>query len=447
MLFAMQVNPVWQTFPRTYDEAVASNPENARRMANDPVLSGPLEIRTRTTALQTWHIEPDDTENEDEVKAAADVEWRIRQCPQLQQLMSWLLYNGVWCGRSGAQTYYTWKTKKDITGLIPTGFDPINGDKLVFGFGRNRGKVGVRVSPLANVSYEQIDMGMVHWFDDRDRQNLVCYQHFREDPDYWNGWKAGALEGVGLRDRLYWAWANKNMILGFMMDYMQWFARGLTIYYYDSGNASQLNELRDRIIEQKKSGLPVLLFPRTRDGSEPGYKPVERLEPGTASAQFILELVTQYYDTLFRRCILGQDLTTTAGGGGLGDGVATVHQTTFDGIVKYDSNNLQEVLTRDMVRVVYAYTYPGMQPGSWRFETEAPNVDQLIMSAQAYHEMGGQIDAEEFRDLLGLPIPKPGSATLSKQGSLDPTAVTQLPDNVPVVTPPDSQQPGPVVSQ
>lgn len=436
-------NVPWNTWPWRADKALRDSPENARKMLSDPVIKTPLGVRIRSTVLLSWHIEPDDDEDEIQVKAAADVERRIRQLPFLQQYL-WNLMMGIWYGRSACQTYYEWETNKDmITGIAPFKFDPVNGDKLIFGFGPNRDKVGIRVVTTYDGPKEQTDYGMVRWFTDKERANLVVHRHLREDADFREWMASGSTQGIGLRDELYWIWALKNQVLGYMMNYIQWFARGLTVYYYDAHNADAYNEVVTRVNEHNLSGLPVMIFPRSRDGG-PGYNPVQRVEPGSASNNFIIELTTQYFDQLFRRAILGQDLTTVSDSSYGGEGRADLQGATFAGVVKFDSQNLSDSLTEDMVKVIYAYTYPGMKPGRWTFEAESPNVEQLVQAAGAFTEMGGQIDADEFRKLLGLPLPRPGAQLLSKQQPLQPTALGEIPPNTPVVTPPGSTQPGPV---
>jgi len=442
--FLTKFNQPWETYPRWADESIWDNPENARRMRNDPVLTNPMDVRVRASVLTTWHIEPDDDSSEAEVSAAAEIEWRIKQMPFLQSMLTTLLWEGIWAGRGADQIYYRWFSRKGISGIIPIGFDPVNGDKIIFGFGKNRGRVGIRVWAGYEGPKDLIDWGFVRWFDDKDRANLIIHRHNREDADFLQWQQSGKIQGVGLRDRIYWTWAMKNQALAFMMNYLQWFARGLTIYYYEKNNAAAFAEVQSRVTEHNKSGLPVLFFPRDLEGG-PGFDPVQRMEPGSAGNNMIFNLVTQYFDDLFRRCILGQDATTVASGSSsLGDGRATLHQTTFDNIVKWDSNNLQDTLTQDLVKVMYAYTFPTITPGKWIFETEAPNVPQLIESAQMFTELGGQVDGSEMQKMLGLPVPKPGAQILGQQQSLQPTALGEMPTNTPVVTPPGQTSPGPV---
>lgn len=414
-------------------------------MRNDPVVTNPLDVRIRACVLQTWHIEPDDETDKVQVEAAADIEARIEKMPEFHRFLTSLM-DAIWFGRMGCQVQYEWDVRRGVTGIRPTTYEPINGDKLIFGFGPNKGKVGVRVWPSYGGPTDMTDYGMVHWFDGNERNNLVVHRHIREDSDFRRPQKAGSIEGVGLRNQLYWFWALKNEFLSYLSNYAQWFSRGLTIYYFDAHNSESLQECRDRINEHTKSGLPILLFPKYRDGN-PDYKPVERIEPGQASSQFLLTLITEYFDDLFRRTILGQSLTTTAEGGGFGGSVADAHETTFGQVVKFDSNLLQSTLTSDLVSVMYKYTYPALPPGRFEFETEAPNVEQLVKSASAFIEMGGTIDGGELRKVLGLPLPGPGAETLGGLQPMQASGVAGLPQNVPAVSPnSDPESTGPVPS-
>lgn len=444
--YLTRFNMPWDTWPRWFDEAVADNPVNAIRMRFDPVLTTPMDVLTRAVVLQTWHIEPDDDTNEAEVLAAEDIEWRIRRLPHLTQFLTTLLWDGVWTGRSAAQVYYKWHSRKGVNGLVPFGYDPVNGDKIIFGFGRNQGKVGIRVWSGYGGKAELTDWGFVRWFDGHERANLVVHRHNREDQDYTQWQKSGAIQGVGIRDRLYWPWTAKNQALAYLNDYLQFFSRGLSIFYYDAHNIDSLTECRTRIQEMVKSGLPVMMFPKYRDGG-PDYDPVKRIEPGAAGNNMIMEIATGYYDDLFRRAILGQDSTTVSSGvQSLGDGSADLHQTTFDAVVRWNSENVADSLSSDFVNVLYAYSYPGMSPGRWRWENDMPNVSQLLDSAQAYVAMGGQVDGDILRKDLGLPPPGPGAQILGGPMPLQPTAAQQLPPGTPAITAPGGTavEPGPV---
>jgi phage gp29-like protein len=426
--FSALMNTATQNYSWPFDEALFDNVDNAIAMRYDPVIMEPLETRLRSTALLTWHLEPEDAADSKLVEAAADLEKRIRRMPRLHDLFMSVLDTTTWTGRGGAQIMYKWwRNAAGRMGLVPTNHVPIDGDKLVFMYD---GRVGVRVhGTYADQQTNVIsDFGRVHIFTPEERQVLLLHRYRPEDASYFRPRKAGAINGVGLRERLYWFWAFKNLIMGLLADYLKWFAQGLTIYYYELGNPAAYEEVRARATEN--AGKPFLLFPRERTG-EPNYKPVERFDPSTASTQLMTTLITEYLDGVIRRMILATGGTTLGGPSGLADAPAEVLERTGDAVIKYDATGFQDSLTQDFVSVVNAYTYPGYPTPRWVFEIDSPNVAQIIDAAKFYLEVGGQVGADSLQKLLGLPAPKPGEAILGGMQPQQPAAVTGTPEGVP----------------
>ncbi len=452
-------NAIYNTFGKNYrwfngDEALQASIHNSKAMRRDPVIFSALRARQKPTALLNWHIEPRDPADPLQVQAAKTHEQIILESPNFQQVKMWLL-EALWFGRYGVQIAYEWTYDYEGRQMMrPRQYFPVNGDKLVF---RYDGTPGIRVHSTwmhAQIDNTTIsDYGRVYWFNEQERESLLIHKFEPEDADFTDPELAGAVHGVGLRSKLYWAWALKNKVQGLLFDYLNWFARGLTIYYYEKGNDAAFQEVQQRITDY--AGQPYLVFPKTNDGG-PNWSPVERIEPGTASQQLLQSLATDYYDVLMRTAILDQTLSTGTGATGLGSGVSDLHQTSFDQVIKYDSNGLANTLTEGMLRPLYRTNNPGMPCGRWMFELDAVNVTELIESAQTFYEMGGAIDEDTFRDDLGLARPKQGGSVLSKIDSTQPAAVDGMPTGVPVVqgqpqdmpnqqSPP--QQPGQQVTQ
>lgn len=431
--FVSVYNQVQQNYSWQFDEALFDNVNNAIAMLFDPVIMEPLETRFRATALLTWHLEPEDETDDKLVTAAADLEKRIRRMPFFQQFLVQLMWD-TWYGKSGAQVLYNWwRNKEGRMGLVPTSFVPINGDKLVpfYARGGGIGDWGIRVSGawFEGDTTVMSDYGRVHKFTRDERQAIVISQYMQQDADYLRPRKAGQVAGVGLRERLYWFWAIKNQVMGLLADYLRWFAQGLTIYYYEMGDDAAYQEVKKQA--EENAGKPFLLFPRERDGA-PNWKPVERFDPSTASTNLMTSLVTEYFDAVIRRMILGSGVSTVGGPTGLNaNGPAEAQEKTSDSVVKFDANRIGEVLSQDFVSTLNTWTYPGYPNPKFMFELDSPNVEELRSSADSFMQWGGQLGEESMRKLLGLPAPKPGENLLGQMQSMQPTAVGNLPNGVP----------------
>lgn len=431
-------NILTKSYLGQFDEALLDSPNNALAMRFDPVIMEPLETRMRGTALLTWHLEPEDLGDDRLVEAASNLEKRIRRMPRMQDFMM-NLQEALWHGRAGSNVVYDWyRDKTERMGLVPKDHVPINGDKLTFKY---NGDLGIRVNGVFTTPTTELDgyYGRVHYFTPDERQAIVVHRYRPEDADFLRSRKAGQRHGTGLRERLYWFWAIKNQVLGLLSDYLRWFAQGITIYYYEMGNDQAYREVKRRA--EENAGKPFLLFPREREG-QPNYKPVERFDPSTASTQLMTELITNYFDGVIRRMILGTSGTTIGGPTGLGSDTANVLERTADSVVKYDANALAETLTLDFVSVMNAWTFPGYPTPRWVFDLDAPNVEALIQAAQFYLEMGGELGSDTMRKLLGLPAPKPNESILGRTQPMQPAAVEGLPTGVPEVQAGDQGDPG-----
>lgn len=428
---------IWNTAYRQYrsyngDEALRANPENALAMRRDPVVFSAIQARKRPTVLLSWHIEPHNPSDEAQVQAAKQEEDIIKNTPNFTQVL-WWLDEAIWNGRYGVQTAFQWDfTPEHKQIMVPRQFWPVNGDKLAFHFD---GSVGVRVqssysNPKVKSHVGMGDYGKVYWFDANEREQLTIHKFEPEDADWREPEMAGAVHGVGLRSKLYWAWAAKNDVQKMLFDYLNWFARGMTVYYYDQSNPKAFVEVQTRIREY--AGKPYMAFPRTKDGGA-NYKPIERFEPGTAPATLMQNVALNYYDDLLTRAILGQTLSTGTDATGMGSGVAQLHGTTFDQVIKYDSLTLADTLTMDFLRPLYRTNHPGMPAGRWVFELDTPNVGQMLEAAQVLYGMGASLSQDSLMDAAGLSPGKPGETILSNIQSTQPAAVDGVPTGVPIV--------------
>lgn len=408
--FSSLINYFTRTYRYTFDEAMRNCPAMARVMRNEPVIMQALRERQMPVCQLEWHIEPDNPRDLRQAEAAETLTECIRRIPRLQQLFR-CLQEAVWYGRYGVQLAYEWDWSEGRKRLNVRSFLPINGDKLVF---RYSGEVGLLVHAAWGGATAITDRGLAHFYDPQEREALIVHEFEPEDADFYEADMAGAVHGVGMRGRLYWIFWLRQQVLSWMMDYLERVgAGGFTVYYYEHGNAESLEEVRTAAETQLRNN--TILFPRYRGGSngESGGPGVERVEPSVAGAQLITELVTGYFDEVIRRMILGQDVVSDSNTI-VGEGPADLHAGNFARIVKYDAVDLSDTLTKDLVSVMNKYMFPNNPCPRFQFDVDKPNADEYMEGVKTFYEMGGEIDEDQVREVLGIARPEPGHRVLSQ---------------------------------
>lgn len=432
--FGQIVNYASRTYRYTHDEAIRASWTNMLAMRRDPVLMDALRSRQIPTAQLPWHLEAEDDKDTRQAAAVEDLTHIIEQTPRFQQLKMHLL-EALWFGRYGTQMAYSWRFRDGKRFLAPRDFKPINGDKLVFRFS---GEPGILVHMLYPGEWAQTDRGRAHFFTPQEREQLVIHKYEPEDADFLEPQLAGGVEGVGIRGRLYWFWYLRSQVLSFLMDYLERVgAGGFTLYYFEAGSQSSLNEVQQAVQNQWRNN--AILFPRYRDGST-GGPGIERIEPSTAGANLLQTLVTSYFDNVMRRFILGQNLTTEAASTGLGSGLADLHGETFARYIKYDAVALADTLTSDFVSILQKYSpYHDLPPLRFVFDVDKPNAVETLTAAKSFYDMGGSVDADQLRSVIGLEKPTEGATILAQMGAMSPASAGAIPQGVPM-----EGQPGPM---
>ena len=427
LTFSQIVNSVSRTYRWTFDEALRHNRQNALAIRRDPVVMDALRSRQIPTAQLPWHIEVENDKDTRQAEAAQQLTKVIEGIPNFQRLKMHLL-EALWWGRYGVQLLYEWDYSTGTKRLVVREHRPINGDKLSF---KHSGRAGILVHASYPGTWELTDQGRAHFFTPEERESVILHKHEPEDADFFEPELAGGVHGVGIRSRIYWFWWLRSQVSAFLMDYLERVgAGGFTIYYYEAGSSSSLSEVKKAAEEQHRNN--TILFPRYRDGST-GGPGVQRVEASNAGAQLLQALVQGYFDEVIRRYILGQNLTSETAGTGMGSGVADLHADTFSRLVKYDAINLAETLTTDLVVVLQKYMFPGLPPMRLVMDVDKPNARDVLESAQAFYSMGGTIDEDELRSIIGLAKPQPGHSMLAKMGNLSPAG---MPTGVPMMGPP-----------
>ena len=415
--FSQVVNLISRSYRWTFDEALRHNQSNALALRRDPVIMDALRSRQMPVAQLEWHLQSEDDQDTRQAEAVKTLTRCIEATPNLQRFLMHLL-EAIYFGRYAVQVAWKWDWREGKKLLKVRKYQPVNGDKLVFKYDD---RVGILVHATYDGSWEPTERGRAHFLNQSEREQFILHRHEPEDADFFEGEMAGSINGVGIRSRIYWLWYLKQNVFGFLMDYLERVgAGGFTIYYYEMGNAQSEQEVRKQAEEQFRNN--AILFPRYKDGST-GGPGVERIEPSLAGAQLLQSLVMTYFDDLLRHYILGQTLTTQAEATGMGSEVAGLHGDTFARIIKYDAINLAESLTSDFVAVFQRYLFPDVPPIKWVFDVDKPNAGEVLEASSAFYEMGGTVDEDELRSVIGLSKPQPGHSMLAKMPPLSPAAV------------------------
>lgn len=424
------------SFSRAYrpaDEALRHSFENARFMRNDPGVMECVEARQRSVALLDWHLEPEDDNSPEQAELCAQMTKILEKIVRFTEYRNNCLH-AIWYGKYGIQNRYGWANVSGNMRLMPVphredcGWMPINGDKLVFRYDdgelrpdRPPYQLGIRVGHRKHIgskinqhwTVEPTGRGLAYFLPDRERSSFVVHKHMIEDGSYEDNWAGEQIHGVGVRSRIYWDWFQKQESLAFLMEYLERSAGGIEIWTYPAGDATALNKSKEAAKERLSNSKNVIFFPKPM-GDDGNMYDIQVIEPGMAGIESLKDILQTYYGHRIKRYILGQVLSSEAEATGLGSGVAELHFNTFLQIVKYDAVNLQETLTRELVRPIQDWNFPKSRGIDIRFkiETESPDVEKKLEAYRSAWEMGAKLRESDVIEMIGAGIPDPDDSVL-----------------------------------
>ena len=415
------------SFSKTYqssDEAIRDSRDNARFMRNDCGIMECIEARQRCTALLDWHLEPEDENSPEQIALVEELTKILSRISRFTEYRFNLLH-AIWYGRYAVQHRYRWQDIGGKMRVLPAphadnpGWLPINGDKLVFRFddGTNSGtadQVGIRVGGhlhgAERVSgrwdVEQTQDGLAYFVKDWERSLLAIHKHTIEDAAWEAERDAGSIHGVGVRSRIYWDWFQKQECLAFLMEYLERSAGGIEIWYYPQGNAEAEAKARTAAEERIANQRNIVLVPKPM-GDDAHAFGVEVIEPGMGGIDALQNILNEYYGHRIKRYILGQTLSSEAQATGLGSGLADLHLDTFLQIIKYDSINLEETITHQLVKVIKDWNFPSAKNihVDFKIDVEQQDASEKLSAWQMAWQMGAKLKESDVMDLIGAAMP------------------------------------------
>lgn len=414
------------------DEALRDSRTNAEKMRADCGIMECIEARQRATALLNWHVEPEDAKSPAEVQLCKELTDILQATPRFTEYRRVLL-EAIWYGRYAVAVKYKPDLVRGQYRTVAKHLSPRHGDKLVFRYDdgtytAHPEQVGIRVNsawhgsrhyrdPRTGALVKQIqptEQGLVYWLNAWQRQTLIVHKHQIEDGPYHDPMMAGRINGVGIRDRIYWTWYAMVECLQRVVEYLDRAAFGIEVWPYQAGNPVSKRDTEEAAHAAMGGGRTVILAPLPADENPERYMP-QLLEPGLGGVATTIDVIKTYFGHKIKRYILGQTLSSEADATGMGSGVADAHMATFADIVDYDARNLGETLTTDLLRPLQLANFPS----SWKckpkfkIDTESSDVQRKMEGFRQAFDMGLRIKASEVYETVGASMPDSGDEILS----------------------------------
>ena len=464
---AFTFQALYQGADRTYihdrfDEALRYARQQALVMLHDPALQAPVQERKLGVVSLKHHIECEDEQDPEQVRARDLMTRIVKRTPNLKQLF-WNLLDAVWYGRAGVQVLNQWDllslpapalavgaagvaggrpqqflagpvpraalgasvtppaAKEQVRCLLVRQHMPVQGDKIGHKLDGTP-YVLVNSAEASRIPGAELTLtttgghGLVLRGDWRER--FILHRHLSEDRDFLlETEQAEAVHGVGLRHVVFWLNFLKLELLEWITTYMERVGLGLTLWLYQAGNKDALAEAKKAAADNsRKNNLFVPVWPGQTGRLQGG---VERVETPTAGVEALRQQI-EYIDEKIERYVIGQTLSSDSEGSGLGgSGVASLHAQTKHKIIAFDADNLAETLTTDFVRVRARWAIPG-RPDLWQclrwvFDHDAVDPSKQLEAVAKASGLGVTFKENEVRGLTGLSDPGPGDAVVGGQ--------------------------------
>ncbi len=424
-----------QNFYIPSDLAIITNRDNARRMWNNLTIRSALQERLWAAAEHPGHVEPQDRKDKRQIQVATQIQQVIEEIPDFLKLKYCLLKSRFF-GCYGVMLRYQWYGKS----LRVKSFIPVHGDSIIFKQDSDDIAVYTTIGGgpgTRRVTTEAGYIGRAHVVEDgreihfdaqgqpyqnvsaSERQAFILMTYDPDPSDFQNPRQAGGVKGLGLRSTIYPTWFLANEVLGNLMDFLERFGTGITMYKYLRGNTASYNEAVTLAQSQSNQAAVMVPVDPDKNGGKP-LEGVERIEPSAVGLDNMIKVIEDIFNAQIRRFIVGQDSTSQAAKLGLGSKIASVHENTFARIVEFDCIDLQETLTRELVHVIQQWNHPEAGDFTCRYviDFDKPDVEQQMKAIKDAFEMGIAFDEDEVRQLTGCKRPDLDAKVIQKTMSM-----------------------------
>jgi len=376
-------------------------------MRMDADIEGVLRSLLVTLAGLEWSVTADDDDNPRTQELASRIADIVNAIPRRSDLFR-AMHEAVWYGVSATNIVY----EKDAKlGVRVAEWIPFASDTLAFD---QRGNLAMRVGSAYINESSVTDLGfdsLVHLFDDNERRAVVLHRVFTTAPNFIDPNSADQVyRGVGARDVCWYIWLLKQEILQNAAAYAERYALGIRVGYYPAGNDAAKNEMLT-VLQNLVNDNSVVL---PRIGPNESMYDIDIKDANAGRAQIFMEMV-DWCSSKLKEAILGQSLSSEAGGTGMGSGVADLHADTLSRVIRYHADALAESITTDLVRVVAKMLGASDDEARairFNFAPERPDTKERLEAVEKFVALGGRVSEREVRDLLGLAEPMDGEPVL-----------------------------------
>jgi len=465
---------VWNQGQKVYtyrfDEAMRDSYINARAMRRDGFLRGLFEERILPTINREWVIEIDDDRDPQQRTVRDALKKIVREIPQFTLLKRALL-DGVWFGRAGVAGFFN--RNPDVENLWCYSYSPsckdhkwdsVHGDSIQYTFdgipaimmdsitagwyaangavwqGEWQSKFGNSTTGFGE--YGVTSGGGDLRYTDRGgtalvlhrkywRDRYAIHQHMREKADYLEGELAGSVQGLGLRGLVYWLYVLRTQALAWMLAYMQSVGMmDMVIFYYPTGDHAA--RVRAEQNANRMIGKAAFVVPRPVNYNGPM---VEQLQMNSAGFKAMHEFLSDYFDRHIERLFVGQSMSSGADHGtGLGGtGRALFAKATKDEIIQYDTTNLDETITRDILTPLKQYNFAWANfPVRFKSMLPDPDAQEKVQSGKVLVSLGIPVKSVEMLQAAKFTTPEDGDEVIIAAGPGGPPILTTMGPNGPL---------------
>lgn len=417
--FAYRYNQTQQAYWYLHDEALKYGQQTSLAMRRDPFIHELLRHRQLPVVSRPVKVESDDKNDKDKQKTIKEIQQVIDSIKRFQ-IMRLTLSEAIFYGKYGVQLRWGHVGTRNNRRYIPTGFLPVNGDKI-----RHRwsGTPGILVrddddmlSPQMREHVTSLDIGKVIWLETEElKERFIIHEFEPSDTDYmFEGDMAESVHGMGLRSRLFWAWNIRIELLGYYLDAIQRIgANGMLFAFYKTGNPNAKQATLEALYQLARDNISAF----ETDANQGNLKDIiQSIPPSNVGYENIFQLL-QHLEDIMRRAVLGQNLSSESGATGLGSSVGDLQGEVRDAVILYDAIALGESLDDQLLRSILKHNF-FMYKGTRYRGSELPftvslkigvdekSITEKIQIAQALTSMGVQLDADELREMTGFSAPK-----------------------------------------